>query len=182
MTQTVPLHRHGAAWRVNCSISSEIAFLITNRDRDFFMVQLIIHHQKVANIRTSSSAYQKDSPSLTANTATFGAHLTSILIASAFPWMPCNSLSAVAWKLIPTFCSKNWKDEFTSCSHVMISYEEYKQKRFVNMFACEKFPKCQVKVQIALKILEIVNFFLKFSRVSKNLFDVLNSQKNSGIL
>ena len=107
MTQTVPLHRHGAAWRVNCSISSEIAFLITNRDRDFFMVQLIIHHQKVANIRTSSSAYQKDSPSLTANTATFGAHLTPILIASAFPWMPCNSLSAVAWKLIPTFCSKN---------------------------------------------------------------------------
>lgn len=57
---------------------------------------------------------------------------------------------------------------------------EYKQKRFVNMFACEKFPKCQVKVQIALKILEIVNFFLKFPRVSKNLFDVLNSQKNSG--
>ena len=125
MTQTVPLHRHGAAWRVNCSISSEIAFLITNRDREFFMVQFIIHHQKVANIRTSSSAYQKDSHSLTANTATFGAHLTSILIASAFPWMPCNSLSAVAWKLIPTFCSKNWKDEFTSCSHVMISYEEY---------------------------------------------------------
>ena len=27
------------------------------------------------------------------------------------------------------------------------------------------------------KILEIVNFFLKFPRVSKNLFDVLNSQK-----
>lgn len=50
------------------------------------------------------------------------------------------------------------------------------------MFACEKFPKCQVKVQIALKILEIVNFFLKFPRVSKNLFDVLNSQKNSGIM
>lgn len=48
------------------------------------------------------------------------------------------------------------------------------------MFAYEKFPKCQVKVQIALKILEIVNFFLKFPRVSKNLFDVLNSQKNSG--
>ena len=36
MTQTVPLHRHGAAWRVNCSISSEIAFLLTNRDREFF--------------------------------------------------------------------------------------------------------------------------------------------------
>ena len=34
-----------------------------------------------------------------------------------------------------------------------------------------------MKVQIALKILEIVNFFLKFPRVSKNLFDVLNSQK-----
>ena len=42
---------------------------------------------------------------------------------------------------------------------------------FVNIFACEKFPTCEVKVQIALKFSKL-SIFLKFPRVSKILFDV----------
>ena len=35
---------------------------------------------------------------------------------------------------------------------------EYKQKCFVNVFACEKLPTCQVKVQIALKVANLSMF------------------------
>ena len=35
-----------------------------------------------------------------------------------------------------------------------------KKKRFVNVFACEKFPACQVKVEIALKFPKLSIFFL----------------------
>ena len=35
-----------------------------------------------------------------------------------------------------------------------------KKTRFVNVFACEKFPTCQVKVQIALKFSKLSIFFL----------------------
>ena len=47
-----------------------------------------------------------------------------------------------------------------------------KKTRFVNVFACEKFSACQVKVQIALKFPKLSIYFLKFPRVSKILFDV----------
>ena len=51
---------------------------------------------------------------------------------------------------------------------------EYKQKRFVNVFAGEMLPRCQVKVQIALKFSNWSIFFpenshdfLKFFLMSK---------------
>ena len=66
-------------------------------------------------------------------------------------------------------CSRHWYNYVT----VYVGYEqsdtslgrlEYKQKRFVNVFACGMLPTCQVKVQIALKFSNWSIFFPENSR------------------
>ena len=65
---------------------------------------------------------------------------------------------------------------------LLLGWNTNRQKRFVNVFACEMSPTCQVKVQIALKFSNLSIVFLKFPRFSKILFDVSNSQSSSGIM